>query len=86
MDIVQLTIIIISIVLTLLVVVLGVQVWFILKEMRLSLQKINKMLEDFGKVTGSVGEGVSNLSGLVSGMKAGLSVFSAFRKRGEKDE
>ncbi len=86
MDTVQLVIIAISIVLAILIVALGVQVWFILKEVRLSLTKINKMLEDFGKVTGSVGEGVSNLSGLVSGMKAGLSVFSAFRKRGEKDE
>ncbi len=86
MDIVQLTIIIISIVLTLLVVVLGVQMWFILKEVRSSFQKANKMLEDFGKVTGSVGEGVANLSGLVSGMKAGLSVFSALHKRGGKDD
>ncbi len=86
MDTVQFVIIAISIVLATLVVALGVQVWFILKEMRLSLQKINKMLEDFGKVTGSVGEGVSSLSGLVSGMKAGLSVFSAFRKKGEDRE
>jgi len=53
MDPVQLTIIIISFALALLLIVLGIQVWYILKEMRLSLQKMNKMLDDAGKVSGT---------------------------------
>ncbi len=52
MDPTQLTIIIISFALALLFIILGIQVWYILKEMRISLQKVNKMLDDAGKVSG----------------------------------
>lgn len=85
MDPVQSTIIVISIVLTVLIVVLGIQVWFILKEMRSSIQKVNKMLDDAGKVSGTVSNGVSGMASLVSGLKAGLSLISTFRK-GDDDE
>ena len=86
MDTVQLVIVSISVALTILIIVLGVQVWFILKEMRMSVHKMNKMLDDFGKVTGTVGEGAQHLSGIASGIKAGMSAFSSLRKKGEKDE
>lgn len=82
MDPVQLTIITISFILTVLLVVLGVQVFLILKEMRASLQKVNKMLDDAAKMTSTVAESMSGIAGLVSGLKAGLSLFSRFRKRG----
>lgn len=86
MDPVQLTIIVISFILTVLVVVLSIQVWYILKEVRCSFQKMNKMLDDAGRVTGTVGESVEGLGGLVSGIRTGLSFFSSFRKKGEDDE
>ncbi len=86
MDAVQITIIAISFILTGLLVVLGVQVWYILKEIRFSIQKMNKMLDDGGKVTGAVSEGVSGMGGLFSGIKAGLSFFSSFRKKGDNHE
>ncbi len=86
MEPIQLTIIIISVVLTTLFVFLGIQVWHILKEMKHSLEKINKMLDDAGKVTGTVSTGVSGMAGLVEGLKTGLSVFSAFRKKHEDYE
>ena len=88
MDPVQLTIIIISFILTLLLVLLGVQVWYILKEIRTSIVKTNTMLDDAKKVTGTVGESVSSMSGVVSGIKAALSVFKSFRKKnpGEEEE
>lgn len=86
MDIVQLVIIAISLVLTLLVVFIGIQIWFILKEMRISLQKMNKMLDDFSKVTGTIGETASGFSGIISGLKAGLSIFSGLKRKAEEDE
>ena len=46
MDPVQLTIIAISIVVTILLIVLGVQVYLILKEVKTSLVKGNSMLDD----------------------------------------
>ncbi len=86
MDPIQLVIITVTLVLTILIVVLGIQVFFILKEIRRSIEKMNAMLSDMQKVTGTVGEGVSNLGGIMSGIKAGLSIFSSLRKRGEDDE
>lgn len=81
MDSVQTTIVIISFGLTILLVVLGIQVWYILKEMKFSLQKINKMLDDMGKMTGTVSDSMAGVAGLVSGLKAGLSLFGKFRQR-----
>lgn len=86
MDPIQLVIIIVTFILTILIVVLGIQVFFILKEIRLGLQKMNTMLSDMQKVTNTVGEGVSNLGGVLGGLKAGLSIFSSLRHRGEEDE
>lgn len=84
MDPIQLLIIVVIIILTILLVVLGIQMWFILKEIRIAFQKMNAMLTDMQKVTGTVGEGVSNLGGIVTGLKAGLSLFSRLRK--DEDE
>lgn len=85
MDPVQLTIIIISFVLTILVVVLGIQVWFILKEMRMSIVKMNKMLDDAGKVSGTVSDGVASMSGFVNGIKAGLNVITSLTHKKNED-
>lgn len=86
MDIVQLVIIVISLILTGLVVFIGIQVWLILKEMRISLQKMNKMLDDFTKVTGTIGETASGFSGIISGIKAGMSIFSGLKRKGEEED
>lgn len=77
MDPVQLTIIIISFALTILLIILGIQVGFILKEVRLSFQKMNKMLDDAGKVSGAVSEGVIGMSGFVNGLKTGISAITS---------
>ncbi len=86
MDPIQLTIIGVSITLTLLLVILGIQVYLILSEIRSSLQKTNKMLDDAGKVTGTVSEGVTSMSGFMNGIKTGLSMVTSFQKQGDKHE
>jgi hypothetical protein len=80
METTQVVIIIISCALTALVLILGVQVFYILKEVRRTIQKINKMLDDTGKVTGSVSDGIVNMSGFVNGIKAGISAISSLKK------
>lgn len=85
MDPVQLTIISISFILTMLLVVLGVQVWLILKEVRTSLTKTNGMLDDAKKVTSTIGDSVAGMAGVASGIKAALSVFKTFKKKEEVD-
>ncbi|HLD25339.1 MAG TPA: hypothetical protein VJB96_05475 [Patescibacteria group bacterium] len=86
MDPVQLTIIAISFVLTLLLVLLGAQVWYILKEIRIAIGKTNTIIDDAKKVTGTVGDSVSSMSGVASGIKAALSVFKSFRKKNDDDD
>ena len=87
MDTVQFVIVFVSITLTVLFVALGVQVFFILKEMRLSIHKINKMLDDGGKMTGAVSDTVEGMSGLVSGVKAGIALVSKLGgRKGGSDE
>jgi hypothetical protein len=86
MDPIQLTIIGVSITLTILLVVLGIQVFYILKEIRFSVQKTNKMLDDAGKVSGTVSEGVTSMSGFMNGIRQGLQMITALQKKGEKNE
>ena len=86
MDPVQLTIIIISFILTLLLVILGVQVWYIFKEIRTSLVKMNSMLDDAKKVTSTVGDSISGMAGVASGIRAALSVFKVFKKKEKSEE
>jgi hypothetical protein len=82
----QLVIIIISITLAALFVILGIQVFYILKEIRNSLQKVNKMLDDMGKVSGTVGDGVVNIGGFVNGLKAGLSAIAMMKGKGGSND
>ena len=84
MDPIQLTIIGVSVTLTILLVVLGIQVFYILKEIRFSVQKTNKMLDDAGKVSGTVSEGVTSMSGFMNGIKSGLQMITALQKKGEE--
>lgn len=86
MDPIQITIVVISFVLTTLIVVLSIQVWHILKEIHRSLQKMNKMLDDANKITSSVGNSFSELSGFVSGLKSGISFFTPFLHKKDADE
>ena len=84
MDPIQLTIVGVSITLTILLVVLGIQVFYILKEIRFSVQKTNKMLDDAGKVSGTVSEGVTSMSGFMNGIRQGLQMITALQKKGEE--
>lgn len=86
MDPIQLTIIGVSLTLTLLLVVLGIQVYYILKEIRLSVHKANKMLDDAGKVSGTITEGVTSMSGFVNGIKTGLAMITSFQKKEKENE
>lgn len=86
METTQIVIAVVSVTLTILIVVLSIQVWYILKEIRLSIHKMNKMLDDAGKVTGSVSESVSEMSGFMNGIKAGLKLITSVVHKGETHE
>jgi hypothetical protein len=85
MDPIQLTIILVTTSLTILLIVLGIQVFLILKEMRLSLQKANKMLDDAGMVTGTVSQGITSMSGFINGIRSGISLITSLKPKEEKN-
>lgn len=69
-DAVQGVLLFVIVLLTALLVVLGVQVFFILKELRITLDRANKVLENTEVITESVSEPMSFLSGLLTGTKS----------------
>ena len=83
MDPVQLTIIIISFILTTHL-SYSIQVWHILGEFRLTVQKVNKMLDDGGKVSGVIMI-QQHLSLVSKRIKTGMNVLSLFEKKKEDE-
>ena len=72
----QTALFLVIIVLTILLLILGVQVFFILRELRKTIDKANKVLDDTGLITESVSGPISSLSTLVMGVKTGATVAS----------
>lgn len=86
MDVTQILLITVVGVLTLLLVLLGIQVFFILREMRRTLSKANKVLDDAGVISGSISRPVESLSTVMSGVKLGSIVASFLSKTLDKHD
>jgi hypothetical protein len=85
----QTALFLVIIVLTILLVVLGVQVFFILRELRKTVEKFNKVLDDTSVITESVSKPISSLSSLTMGLKTGATIAKIFqggKKKHKKDE
>ncbi len=85
-DTLQLVLTIVIITLTALLTLIGIQVFFIFKELRESMKKINKILDDAGIISESVSKPISNLSGFLAGLKGGLKIFEVFEKKKPKEK
>lgn len=70
MDSTQLLLTVVLTVTTILLIVVGIQLVFVLKELRKTLQKVNNIVDNFEKVGVSVEHGFSEIKGFVSGAKA----------------
>jgi hypothetical protein len=86
MDIAQVALFVVIIVLAILFVALGIQVFFILREFRKTVTKANKVLDNTNIITESVSSPLSSLSGLVSGLKTVTPFLSFFKKIISKDD
>lgn len=80
METTQILLIIIVTILTIILTIIGVQLIFILKEFRKSMNKVNRMLDDGSYISSTVVKSVSGISGLLTGVKTGLSVLNFFHK------
>jgi hypothetical protein len=84
MDTVQALLVAVVIVLTVLLVVIGLQVFYILRELRRTITKANKVLDNTESITESVSAPVSSFSNLLIGLQSGKTVVSLLKKIKEK--
>ncbi len=81
MDTAQILLFLVVIILTILLVVLGVQVFFILKEFKNTVSKVNKVLDDAGVISESVSTPIASISTVLTGVKTGITLASLFKKK-----
>lgn len=85
-DLTQILLIIVVTILTTLLTVVGIQVIYILREFRKTVEKTNKILDDTSVISESVAEPVESFSGFLMGLKKGLKILSFLQnKRKEKE-
>ncbi len=84
MDPAQILLIVVIVALSLIFILLGIQVFFILREFRNTIRKANKVLDDTGMITESVSGPLSSLSTLASGVKVGAFIASLLKGRSKK--
>ena len=80
MELTQVLLVIVVVVLTGILSLVGVQLFLILKEVRLSIRKLNKILEDAGVVSESVAKPAASLSGFLTGLKGGADLVKLLLK------
>ena len=87
MDTAQILLLTVVGILAFILVVLGVQVFFILQEFRRTINRANKVLEDTGVITESISKPVGSLSTVLSGVKLGslLMSFLSDKKKHNKE-
>ncbi len=85
-DTAQAVLLFVLIVLTILVLVLGVQVFFILRELRQTVTKANKVLDDASTITESVSGPLSTFSNLATGVKTGALLAGLLKRKSQKGD
>ncbi|MGB9706791.1 MAG: hypothetical protein ACPLXP_01820 [Microgenomates group bacterium] len=90
-DSAQLLLIVVVTILTILLTAVGIQGFFILKEVRRSVEKMNKILDDAGTISESVAKPISSLSSSLSGLSGiagllGWLITKTKREKEKKDE
>ena len=79
-DSTQVLLIIVISILTVLLTIVGVQIFLILVEVRNILKKTTSMLDDAKKVTHAVVEPVEEASSFLTGLKSGFGIMKKIRK------
>lgn len=85
-DINQAILISVVTVITILLTVIGIQVALIFREVRHSIEKINKILDDVGSISGRVVKGIDELGNTASGVKTIVNILRFFRKKDKQKE
>jgi hypothetical protein len=86
MDITQIVIISSLILITLVIVISGFFLIKILKELKITINKTNNILDDAHQITSSVAKPVSSISEFVMGFKNGFSFFNKLFDKQNKEK
>lgn len=73
-------------VLTILLTVVGVQVVYILRQVREILRKTNNILDNAGDLTKTLASSFGSVAGFGAGLKAAVKLISLFKKRKESED
>jgi len=73
-------------VLTTLLALSGIQVYYILKEFRKAIKKMNGIVDDLQTISSSVAKPIAGVSGFVMGLKSGLDVINLLTKKKSTQE
>ena len=80
-DVAQIVIFVVIVLLTILLLVLGVQVFIILREVRVTVKKANKVLEDAGMISENLSGPIASISTWSTGIKTGSSLLKLLLKK-----
>lgn len=80
MDPIQILFIVVISILTLLLVVLGIEVFRILRQASKTLDRVNNVLDDVEVITSSVATPVEKLSGFVEGIQHGVGLINTIAR------
>lgn len=87
MDTTQLLLTVVLTITTILLIVVGIQLIFVLKDLRITLKKVNKIIGGFEKVSESVEHGFGEISGFVNSIKTIVKIVDLFQsKKHEKQQ
>lgn len=86
-DTVQAVLLFVIVLLTILFIVLGIQVFYILKDLRQTIQRTNNILENFENVSDNVTNSLSSFSNMFGGastLGTIASILSIFKRKKEQ--
>lgn len=86
MDITQIILASAVLILTVIISMVGVQVFLIFREVRHSIKKVNKVIEDAGIVSELAVRQLSSLNGIMGGVQTIASLINIFIKKENKEE
>ena len=75
----QIVLLIILSLLTINLVVVGIYVIMVLKEFRVTIKKMNSVLDDAPEITDSIAGPITAISSIATGLTQGLKVLTAFK-------
>lgn len=85
-DSAQLLLVAVVTALTTLLVIVGIQVVYILRELRQTVAKVNKILDDAGVVSESVAKPIAGISGFLTGIKSGVNLIKLLEEKKEEEK